>query len=173
MDTLEQTLAINALWAEKKGYESNLLRSRFMRANLLRYWRAKPRKDRLFMKMGASHLVRGLSMSDVFDLGTLVPELAGQDGGSSFHLLVLPGPRSQTANLDPTKFVYVPGNRDEYGAGMDLFNEAVIPGKFTIFDTAPLRALARSGDTPLPLWRVIHGFDAVLVMTGSRPSSNL
>ena len=127
------------------------------------------------MKMGASHLVRGLSMSDVFDLGTLVPELVGQGGGSSFHILVLPGPESQTANLDPTKFVYVPGNRDEYGAGMDLFDKAVIPGEFTIFETAHLRALANSdsGDTPLPLWRVIHGFDAVLIMTGSRPSSNL
>ena len=125
------------------------------------------------MKMGASHLVRGLSMSDVFDLGTLVPELVGQDGGSSFHLLVLPGPGSQTANLDPTRFVYVPGKRDEYGAGMDLFNEAVIPGEFTIFNTAPLRPLAKSGEAPVALSRVIHGFDAVLIMTGSRPSSNL
>jgi hypothetical protein len=175
MDTLEQTFAINRLWVEKKGYESNLVRSRFMRANLLRYWRSKPPHDRLFMKMGASHLVRGLSMTDVFDLGTLVPELAVANGGRSFHLLVLPGPGTKTANLDPTKFLYVPGNRDQYGEGMDLFDKAVIPGKFTVFDTAPLRPLASSfsGDVPLPLWRVIHGFDAVLIMTGSHPSSNL
>jgi hypothetical protein len=58
---------------------------------------------------------------------------------------------------------------------MDLFDKSVISGKFTIFDTAPLRPLASSfaGDVPLPLWRVIHGFDAVLIMTGSHPSSNL
>jgi erythromycin esterase-like protein len=175
MDTLEQTFAINRLWVEKKGYESNLVRSRFMRANLLRYWRSKPPQDRLFMKMGASHLVRGLSMTDVFDLGTLVPELAAANGGRSFHLLVLPGPGTKTANLDPTKFLYVPGNRDQYGEGMDLFDTSVIPGKFTVFDTAPLRPLASSfsGDVALPLWRVIHGFDAVLIMTGSHPSSNL
>ena len=30
---------------------------------------------RPFMKMGAAHLTRGLSMTDVFDVGTLVPEL--------------------------------------------------------------------------------------------------
>ena len=175
LETLEQTLAINALWVAKQGYDSNLLRSKLMRANLYRYWTAKPPRDRLFMKMGASHLVRGLSMTDVFDLGTAVPELVGERGGESFHLLVLPGPGTQTANLDPTKFLYVPGNRDQYGEGMDLFDKSVIPGKFTIFDTAPLRRLASSnaGDVPLPLWRVIHGFDAVLIMTGSHPSSNL
>lgn len=175
LNTLEQTLTINALWVAKKGYDSNLLRSKLMRANLYRYWSAKPERDRLFMKMGASHLVRGLSMTDVFDLGTAVPELVGRNGGRSFHLLVLPGPNTQTANLDPTKFVYVPGNRDQYGEGMDLFDKSVIPDKFTIFETAPLRPLASSfaGDVPLPLWRVIHGFDAVLIMTGSHPSSNL
>jgi len=174
MDTLEHTLAINAAWATGNGYESNLRRSRFMRANLLRHWQAKPREDRVFMKMGASHMVRGLGMSDVFDLGTLVPELVAEAGGHSFNVLVLPGIGSQTANLDPTKFTYVPGNREEY-AGMEVFRQAVLPGQFTVFDTAALRPLASSngGDTPLPLWRAIHGFDAVLVMTGSQPSSNL
>ena len=178
LETLRETLAINQLWGAGKGYESNLRRSRLMRANLLRYWKDKARRDpdgRLLMKLGASHLVRGVNMSDVFDLGTVVPELAAAQGGSSFHLLVLPGPTSQTANLDPTKFLYVPGKRDEYGEGMDVFDKAILPGTFTLFDTAPLRPLASSasGDVPLPLWRVIHGFDAVLVMTGSTPSSNL
>ena len=146
-----------------------------MRANLLRYWSTKRPKDRLFMKMGASHLVRGLSMSDVFDLGTFVPELLAEQGQPSFHLLVLPGPGTQTANLDPTKFVYVPGKRDQYGEGMDVFDKSIIPGTFTVYDTAPLRSIAssRSKEVPLPLWRVIHGFDAVLIMTGSHPSSNL
>lgn len=174
MDTLEQTLAINALWVARNGYQSNLLRSKFMRSNLLHYWQGKKPNDRLFMKMGASHLVRGLSMTDIFDIGTLIPELLALSGGRSFHLLVLPGPGTKTANLDPTKFLYVPGNRDEYGEGMDLFDKSVVPGKFTLFDTAPLRPIARSSSgVPLPLWRVIHGFDSVLIMTGSHPSSNL
>jgi hypothetical protein len=176
MDTLEQTFAINRLWFEKKVYESNLLRSRFMRKNLLRYWRERRgHDDRLFMKFGASHLVRGANMSDVFDIGSLVAELLVERGSNSFHLMVLPGPGRETASLDPAKFVYVPGNRDQYGEGMELFDRAIIPGKFTVFDTASLRPLAKSygGGVPLPLWRVIHGFDALLIMTGSHPSSNL
>ncbi|MEO8176308.1 MAG: hypothetical protein ABI626_06575 [Sphingomicrobium sp.] len=178
LETLERTLEINALWVAQKGYESNLLRAQLLRANLLRYWRSRRHIDpssRLFMKMGASHLIRGLNISDVFDLGTLVPELVAEDGGEAFHLMVLPGPDTKTANFDPTTFRYVPGNRNEYGEGMDIFDELVFPGKFTVFDTAPLRAIASSGakEIPLPLWRVIHGVDAVLVMTGSNPSSNL
>lgn len=176
MDTLEQTLAINALYVAGKGYESNLLRSKFMRANLLRWWRTKAPHDRVFMKMGASHLTRGPSfLTDIFDVGSMVPELVAERGGESFSVMVLPGPGTQTANFDPTTFRYVPGNRDQYGEGMDIFDNAVIPGKFTLFDTAPLRPIASSaaGGVPLPLWRAVHGFDAVLIMTGSTPSSNL
>ncbi len=178
MATLEQTLEINARWVSGDHYGSNLLRSRFMRANLVRYWQAmrgRPSDQRLFMKFGASHMVRGLSMSDVFDLGTLVPELAAVRGGRAFHLLVLPGPGAQTSNLDPTTFRYEPGNRAEYAKGMAPFNSAVIAGKFTLFDTAPLRPIVGSStnDFDRNLVRVIHGFDAVLVMTGSHPSTNI
>jgi hypothetical protein len=89
--------------------------------------------------------------------------------------MVLPGPGTQTANFDPTSFRYVAADRDQYGEGMDVFDEAVFPGKFTVFDMAPLRSIASSAskEVPLPLWRVIHGFDAVLILTGSHPSSNL
>ena len=175
LETLEQTLAINAAWVAGAGHQSNLLRATFMRANLMRQWQRTAPHERLFMKFGASHMVRGLSMTDVFDLGSLVPELVAERGATSFHLLVLPGPGTQTANLDPTQFRYVPGARSEYGEGMDLFDQAILPGTFTLFDTRPLRALASSTnrDMPLPLWRTIHGFDAVLVMTGSTPSTNL
>src|SRR5206468_11171464 len=175
MDTLEQAFAINALWVAGKGYDSNLLRSKLMRRNLLRYWRAKRPEDRVFMKMGASHLTRGPSfLTDMFDPGSMVPELVAERGGESFNVMVLPGPGIQTANMDPSQFRYVPGKRDQYGEGMDLFDQAVIPGKFTLFDMAPLRPIASSSsrEVPLPLWRVIHGFDAVLIMTGSHPSSN-
>ena len=175
LDTLEQTLAINALFVAGKGYESNLLRAKLLRSNLLRYWHKKRPKDGVFMKMGAAHLTRGLNITDVFDVGTMVPELAAVGGGQSFQLMVLPGPGTQTSNFDPTTFRYVPGNRNQYGEGMELFDQAVLPGEFTLFDTAPLRPLASSfaSGVPLPLWRVIHGFDAVLVMTGSHPSTNL
>jgi hypothetical protein len=57
---------------------------------------------------------------------------------------------------------------------MEIFDKAVLPSGFTLFETAPLRPLASSsGNVPLPLWRIIHGFDAILVLTCSTPSSNI
>jgi hypothetical protein len=175
--TLEETLAINRLYVEGKGYESNVRRSRFMRSNLLRYWRALQRRDphaRLFMKMGASHMIRGLSPTGVFDVGTLVPELLAERGGRSFHLLVLAGRGSETGNFDPTQFRYVPGHREQYSEGMDPFYAAAPPGGFTLFETAQLRPIIQSSSGLHPaLARTIHGFDAILVMTGSHASTGL
>lgn len=178
LTTLEETFAINRSWSEGNGYGSNLRRSQLMRTNLLRYWRELERRDpqaRLFIKLGASHVIRGLSFTGVFDVGTMVPELAAARGGTAFHLLVLPGAGSETATFDPTRFRYFPGHRNEYGKSMELFHAATSPDTFTIFDTAPLRPIAKTddGDLDPTLLKVIHGFDGVLVMTGSRPSADL
>jgi len=178
LDTLRETLEVNRLWSAGKVYESNLRRVALIRSNLLRYWRAEERRDpgfRLFMKMGANHMTRGLNMVDMFDAGSLIPGLVAERGGQAFHLMVLPGPAAQTANFDPTRFKYVPGQRDEYGKGMELFSANLLPNGFTLFLTAPLRPFASSAVDELPsqLIKVIHGFEAMLVMTGSHPSAGL
>jgi hypothetical protein len=178
METLEQTLRINALWVAGKGYESNLLRSQWLRTNLLRYWQQRSfdaRREKIFFKFGASHMSRGLSVTDMFDIGSLVPELVATQGSKSFHLLVLPGAGRQTASLDPASFRYVPGNRNQYGEAAAPFHTAVLEQGFTLFDTSVLRPLVKSSSSGLhpDFVRTVHGFDAVLVMTGSQPSTNL
>jgi len=175
LETLEETFATNRLWMERRGFDSNVRRTAFMRRNFLRYWRGEraASRPRLFMKLGASHIMRGLSASDVFDLGTLVPELAAAEGRTAFQLLVLAGATSETGNLDIQSYRYVPGHREQYQAGMEPFTGQA--EGFTLFDTHPMRAIARSNDRTLhpELVRAIHGFDAILVMTGSTPSTNL
>jgi hypothetical protein len=175
LDTLEETFEINHLWVAGNGYGSNLRRAALMRASFLRHWHAEPAaaRPRLFMKFGASHVMRGLTPTGVFDLGTLVPELAGLENRKTFQLLVLAGATSETGNLDPQTFRYVPGHREQYQEGMEPFTGQA--EGFTLFETAPLRGLARSGDRTLhpELVRAIHGFDAILVMAGSTPSHDL
>ena len=97
------------------------------------------------------------------------------DDVGTFSLLVLADPASETSNLDPTTFRYVPGRREQYQAGLEVFTGQPLAGGFALFDTRPLRRLARTGDRSLhpELVRTIHGFDAVLVMTGSTPAANL
>jgi hypothetical protein len=120
-------------------------------------------------------MIRGLNPTDTFDIGTLAPELAAAEGGKAFHLLVLAGPTSETGNFDPQAYRYVPGRREQYQNGMELIARAAWPDAFTLFDTALLKPFARTSSTDLhpELARAIHGFDAILVMSGSTPSTNL
>lgn len=178
MDTLQGTFEANQLWTQNRGWDSNARRGALMRANFLDYWHAEKaagRAPRLMMKMGAYHMVRGLTGTDIFDLGTLVPELAAIEGKKAFQLLVLNGRGTQTAQLDPRTFRYANQPTDDFHTTLaPVLGQAFETG-FTLFETAPLRGIARLGATgvEMELAQVVQGFDAVLVMTGSTPSSNL
>lgn len=180
LTTLEETLEINSLWSQRKGWASNERRTAFMRQSFLRHWRAAKaagETPRVMMKMGASHMVRGRSFSEVWDLGTLLPELAQIEGGHAFSMMLLPGAASPTAVLDPTTFRYAPGDpKDHYMEGLDPLVNAAFPDAFTLIDLRPIRPLlsaARSKEAHPELMRTVHGFDTLLVMSGSTPSANL
>ena len=174
LDTLETTFEINRLFFARQGYASNARRAAFLRANLLRLWRAA-REPRTFLKFGATHLVRGLTQVGTFDMGSMIAELAAERGERSFHLLVLPGNDSRTAVFDPAAFAYKPSApKDMYQKGLGWVIDEAWGDAMTLFDCARLRPAvyaARSADPELV--RAVYGFDAVLVMSGSTPSANL
>jgi hypothetical protein len=179
LDTLEETFAINRLWVDGQGFASNERRSAFLRRNFIDQWRAEKAAGRLpkvFAKFGASHLVRGRNFSEVYDLGALMAETAALEGQHAFHLLVLPGVGRPTAVLNPATWSYDPAPpKDDYMQGLEPILAAAHPDAFTLIDLRPLRPLLgrwREGTDP-ELMRVVHGFDAVLVLSGSTPSSNL
>lgn len=178
LDTLEQTLAINAPIARGQGWESNRRRSDFLRANLLRHWRAAgPHKPRVMAKMGASHLIRGRSTVETYDLGSLIHELAAIDGGQALSVMVLPGAGAKAAVFDPSRWTYGAGPpKDAYDTGLSAIIAQAPPEGFSLFDLRPLRPLVwgrAERDLDPELVRAVHGFDMLLVMTGSTPSSNL
>jgi hypothetical protein len=177
--TLEETLEINRLWASRQGYLSNLRRSVLMRENFLRHWRHGNKADRAkktLFKFGSSHMVRGRSMTEVFDLGTLLPEIAALEGKRAFHLLVLPGANSETAVFDPAQWRYTQAPpKDHYSEGLEPLVSAALPDAMTLIDLRPLRSILRRQrqDVDVELMRVVHGYDMALIMTGSTASSNL
>ena len=181
LDTLEGTFEANQLWRQSRGHESNARRAALMRANFLRYWRAEKaaapagHTPRLMMKMGSNHMMRGLTPTDVFDLGTLVPEIAAAEGAKAYQLLVMNGLGTQTAQFDARTFTYRSAPESEMHAELaPIFGQAFAEG-FTLFETAPLRAIARTGADGLhpDLVRAVHGHDAILLLSGSTPSANL
>ena len=178
LKTLEETLEINRLWVKGDGFGSNERRSAFLRENFLEAWRAEKasgRGPKVFLKLGASHVVRGRNMSETYDIGALVPEIAAIEGGRAFHLLVLPGPGAPTAVFDPATLRTRPGPpKDNYLEGVEAITGAAHEDAFTLIDLRPLRAIVGRArlETHPELIRVVHGFDAVLVLTGSTASEN-
>lgn len=179
LNTLEQTLAVNNLWLQGKAWESNNARANLQRENFLRYWRTQQQRGeapKVIAKYGASHVVRGLSPTAVFDLGTLLPEIASLEGGHSFSLMVMPGAGSQIAGFNPSTWSYEPRSAGGgYIKGIKPLMDAAFEDAFTLIDLRPLRAVAgmKRGELGDEVFRVVHGFDMLLVLSGSTPAGEL
>lgn len=179
LDTLEHTLTVNNLWVQGKPWESNAARAALQRENFLRYWRAAKQagdKPKVLAKLGASHLVRGLSQTAVYDLGTLLPEIAALEGGRSVSVMVVPGKDAMIAGLNPSAWAYEPRPAEgSYLEGLAPLLSAAFDDAFTLIDLAALRPVAgmNRGDLHDELFRTVHGFDMLLVMTGSSSSGEL
>lgn len=179
LDTLRSTLEINQFWVQGRGWESNARRAALFRSNFLRYWHAAKRDGnapRIMAKLGSNHLVRGRNMTGTFDLGTLLPEIAAEEGGRSFSLLVLPGMDSMTAVLNPSTWTYAPQPaKDNYAKGIEALTDAAYGNAFTLIDLAALRSIVGSNIEKYgaEVARVVHGYDMLLVMSGSTASSEL
>ncbi len=179
LDTLEETLEINRLFLSGKNWQSNQRRAALLRANFLEHWNAEKKKRRnpkVFAKFGASHMVRGRSFTETFDLGTLIPELASAQGNKSFSVLVLPGKGAQVAVFDPTTFSFQPATgKDGYSKNIEPIISAAYDDVITLIDMRPLRNISNgtSAVNAPRLQKVIYGFDMVLVMSGSTPSGTL
>lgn len=174
---MEETRAINGYWERGQGYQSNLARARFNKRQLMRYLDEATARDgqmpRVMMKFGFSHMVRGRGVTQVFDLGTLASELADVNGGHSFGVLMLPGAGSAQAVTDPRVFrsMEVPV---EVPAWAQPFYAAADPGQWTVIDLRPFRArIPRLGTLPDATLRVLYGFDAVVILSGSGPQHDI
>ena len=179
LHTLEETLAINALFLEGQNWASNSRRATLIRKNFLDYWHVQMSRGsmpKIMVKMGASHLVRGRSNSEAFDLGMLLPALAEINGTQTFSVLVLPGAQSQTAVFDPVTLAFNPAPpKDGYARDLAPLVAAASDEGFTLIDLRQLRGirgLTQSTVNP-NLLRTIMGYDMLLVMSGSTASSDL
>lgn len=182
---LRRTVAINAHWRAGRVYESNLARASFDRENLTSRWRAVREASeargedlpRVMLKFGANHMMRGRTFTNVFDLGNLAFELSTAAGSSSFHVLVMGDPESETANFDAETFGFTSGPPRATPWAAPLA-ESALPAEegWTVYDLRPLRPLVdrgKAGDVPARLEQAIFAFDAAVVLSGSTPARSL
>lgn len=174
---MEDTRRVNGYWARGQGYRSNEERARLNKRQLMRYLDEATARDgrmpKVMMKFGSSHMVRGRSFTQVFDLGTLASELADVNGSRSFGVLMLGGAGTSHAVVDPRVFrsMEVPV---EVPAWAQPFYDAADPRRWTVIDLRPLRArIPRLGALPDQTRQVLYGFDAVVILSGSGPQHDL
>jgi hypothetical protein len=81
------------------------------------------------------------------------------------------------AQFDPSAWTYRPSDAETYAdQGMTPLMSAAYPDAFTLIDLHAVRPLVfgeRHKALDPDLVRCVHGFDALLVMSGSTASSNL
>ena len=98
------------------------------------------------------------------------------EGTRAVQLMVLPGKGRETAVFDPVSWVYrAAPPKDNYMKGLDPLYAAADPDALTLIDLRPLRPILgnwRAGVDP-ELMRIVHGFDMLLIMSGSTASKNL
>ena len=81
-----------------------------------------------------------------------------------------------TAVMNPSTWTYEPKpGKDGYARGLGPLTAAAHEDAFTLIDLVPLRSIVgtRRGSLDDNLFRVIHGFDMLLVMSGSTPSEQV
>lgn len=174
---MQGTREINAYWGRNQGYLSNHHRALLNKRQLMHYLHAATQRDgampRVMMKFGSSHMVRGRSFTNVFDLGTLASEIAEVHGSRSFGVLMLGGAGTTHAVVDPRAFTTVeaPVEVDDW---IKPFYDAADPQRWTVFDLRPIRArIPRLGALPDETRKVLYGFDAVVILSGSGPQHDL
>ncbi|MGE0551787.1 MAG: hypothetical protein AB7R55_00020 [Gemmatimonadales bacterium] len=172
---MSETLAINRLFMTGEGYESNDRRGRLMKTELARYLATVPGDTlpRAIFKFGASHMMRGRTYTNIFDVGGTLSELAELRGHRSFHLLVMGGAGSDHAQIDPTTFTYrpVPTELSNQQHALAPMVAEALPDGWTLFDLRPLRRRLAQLTRHPRLTQVIFGFDALAILTGSRPAT--
>jgi hypothetical protein len=181
LHTLYETVKINELFMSGRGYESNRRRAELNKKVFMDHFSQvaweEDEPERVMLRFGGNHMMRGRTFTDVFDIGSLAAEIATAIGKRSFHLMVVGGSDTEHAIINPQVFEWVNVPVDaanaEWAAPLIAVTDET---QWTLFDLRPLRPVlsaGRLGDVPERLARSIWAFDAILVLTGSTPSTPL
>ena len=149
---------------EYVGLYNNTVREEVLKRNFLERYRAAATRQavpKAMFKFGANHLYHGKNPTQAFPIGNLAHEMAIANGATAFGLYVIAlgdGYRSYA----------------DYPAWLHPLLPAEPPRAPTIIDLRALRPyqrLFREGVAPDQVWEqraLLHGYDAIVILPGSR-----
>ena len=178
VDMLERTARINRLFLSGRGYESNLMRSGYLRENFTKHLAAAERNGltpRVLFKFGGSHMMRGLNYTHTLDIGTAATIIAESRGERSFNVLILGGPGSKSTRMNIMSLQYDgQGDAEVDDSNVAWLRPAVADSGWSLFDMRAVRLyyLKRRAQSLTPVQdRFLHAYDAIVVLRGSTPGT--
>jgi hypothetical protein len=178
IDMLERTARINRLFLGGRGYESNLMRSGYLRENFTTHFAAAARDGltpRVLFKFGGSHMMRGWNYTHTLDIGTAATIIAESRGERSFNVLILGGPGSKSTRMNIMSLQYDgQGDAEVDDNSVAWLRPAVADSGWSLFDMRAVRLeyLRRRTQTLTPVQdRFLHAYDAIVVLRGSTPAT--
>ena len=178
IDVLHRSARINRLFLSGDGYQSNQLRSAYLRENLaseLGAADAAHQPGKVLFKFGGSHVMRGFNTTHTLDIGTAADVYAEAHGERAYHVLIVGGTGTKAARMNIMKLQYEPTASGEVdGASLAWLKPAVPDSGWVVFDLTSVRAawLRRRGAALTPMQdRFLHAYDAIVVLTGSTPGT--
>lgn len=179
IDELAASWRIYDHYKEKRYYLNNADRALLLRRHFLdRYHaaeRAGEKLPKVLIRFGATHMLRGRSITGVFDLGTLLPEIAAFRGTRSYSLLVVAAGGHVNA--------FRPGGKESDKAepydpkqsllgDIGLVLDAASKTDWTLIDLRAARPeFSKAGRLDPKLAQLLHGFDAILVIPAATPAT--
>ncbi len=178
IDVLERSARINRLFLGGDGYQSNLMRSAYLRENFARAFAAGEKSGpipRVLFKFGGSHMMRGFNASHALDVGTAADVTAEARGERAYHVLIVGGTGSKAARMNILSLQYEPAASGEIDAANLAWLKPAVPvNDWVLFDLRTVRAayVARRAQTLTVMQdRYLQSFDAIVVLTGSTPGT--
>jgi hypothetical protein len=139
------------------------------------------RAPRAIVKLGANHVFRGPSLTDTYEIGSFVPELALAHGTKAFNLLVVVERGTDNAYrpfgsaLADTAQAYEASSEMTF-TDLKTLAAAASPDHWTFIDLRPARAASQDGklkglDTKVK--RLLLSFDGVVMIPEGHASGLL
>ena len=86
---IEKSQEIYLYWFGGQYYNNNQVRGKLMKKQFMDYYRAaqeETEQPKVIFKFGANHMEKGLTSTNIFDIGNLASELAATNGMESLHI---------------------------------------------------------------------------------------
>lgn len=147
LEGLKLTKLIYMYNFQKQYYKNNNVRAELMKKNFLQFYNKASRNGKLpkvLFKLGANHTGKGLNNTNIFDISTLVSELAFINNKKSLHIYAV--------GINGTRYLgnpFAPVSTVPFNSSKKLPKEVteiinIQKGKYIVIETQKLREKANS-----------------------------